>query len=210
MLESMGLIDMNGHVSVRTQGDSSRFFINSFGGSRAAIGPDDLVEADLQGSTVAGNATAPLEVFIHSAVYAARPDVQAVAHLHSPAVLSLSIAEKEIYPVVYQASCFADGVPVYDDARLINSLQRGEEVAAALGGHRAVILRGHGSVVAAESVKALFAACVYFERNAQHLLEAYRVGIPRRLTPEELSEGSRDLWKPRSFEKIWTYYSSKI
>lgn len=58
-------------------------------------------------------------------------------------------------PVIPRGAVFADGVPMYDDSRTVNSWESGKALAEMLGKRRAVILHAHGAVVVADSVKAL-------------------------------------------------------
>ncbi len=207
MLEACGLIDFSGHVSTRS--GENRFLINPRDLSRFTTKPEILVESNLDGSP-AGKSALPSEVHIHSSIYRSRPDVNAIAHLHSPAVISLSISQKPIFPATINGAIFADGIPIYEDSRLIRSAERGEQMAKALGGAKALVIRGHGSVIVAENVKALFLSCVYFERNAERLMEAYQIGSPRPLPPEEVEEMKEWLSKGRLSSKIWDYYASKL
>jgi len=208
MLEANRLIDFSGHVSCRTD---AGYLINPRDQSRFIAKPEKMVEGSLASPYSAqGREALPSEAYIHSSIYNLRPDVYAIAHLHSPAVITLSIAGRPIFPAVISGAVFADGIPVYHDSRLINSMARGDQLAEALGNARAVILRGHGSVVVAENIKSLFFACVYFERNAERLFEAYQIGNPQPLPPEELEEMRQWLSKERVHGKIWDYYASMI
>jgi ribulose-5-phosphate 4-epimerase/fuculose-1-phosphate aldolase len=208
MLEACGLIDFSGHVSSRF-GDN-RFLINPRDLSRFTAAADELVEARLDGSPVEKGGGVPSEVYIHSSIYQVRPDVTAIAHLHSPAVITLSIARRPIFPATINGTLFADGIPIYEDSRIVNTAERGAGVAKALGNAKAVVIRGHGSVVVADSIKALFMFCVYFERNAQRLFEAYQIGSPQPLPPEEIQDQKEFLLKGRVFPKVWDYYASKL
>jgi len=208
LLEANALIDFSGHVSFRDSENS--FLINSHGKSRFQVGPEDMVAARLDGTAVGKGYRLPSEIHIHSSIYRARRDVRAVAHLHSPAVISLSIARRPIFPAIFQGTLFADGIPVYNDARHVNTAARGDRLAAALGSAKVVVIRGHGSVVAAESIKALFFFCIYFEKNARRLLEAYRAGNPEPLSVEAQKEGSEVLLNERIIDKVWDYYNSKM
>jgi ribulose-5-phosphate 4-epimerase/fuculose-1-phosphate aldolase len=208
MLEACGLIDFSGHVSSRS-GDN-RFLINPRDLSRFTAAPDELVEARMDGSLVEKGGGVPSEVYIHSSIYQVRPDVTAIAHLHSPAVITLSVARKPIFPATINGTLFADGIPIYEDSRIVNTAERGARVAKALGSAKAVVIRGHGSVVVADSIKALFMFCVYFERNAQRLFEAYQIGTPQPLPPEEIQDQKEFLLRGRVFPKVWDYYASKL
>jgi ribulose-5-phosphate 4-epimerase/fuculose-1-phosphate aldolase len=79
-----------------------------------------------------------------------------------------------------------------------------------LGSAKVVVIRGHGSVVVADNIKTLFFFCIYFEKNAQRLLDAYRAGNPEPLSKEEQAEGMDVLLKGRIVDKVWDYYSSKM
>jgi ribulose-5-phosphate 4-epimerase/fuculose-1-phosphate aldolase len=208
MLEACGLIDFSGHVSSRSGED--RFLINPRDLSRFTASADVLVEAHLDGSPVEKGGGVPSEVYIHSSIYQIRPDVKAIAHLHSPAVITLSIARRPIFPATINGTLFADGIPIYEDSRIVTTPERGVRLAKALGNARVIVIRGHGSVVVAESIKALFMFCVYFERNAQRLFEAYQIGSPQPLPPDEIEDQKEWLLRGRVFPKIWDYYASKL
>lgn len=204
MFEHTGLIDFSGHVSARIPGTDT-IFINSYGTSRHDLGPEDIVKASLTGEPLEEGIKLPLETPIHTSIYQHRPDVGAVAHIHAPASIAISVAGKEYVPVIYHGAIFADGVPLFDDCRHIDTAEKGDALASILGRRRAIIMRGHGAVVAAENVKGVFLASVCLEDNARYLLDAYRIGSPRALRDDELLAGER-IWRQAFFEKIWTYY----
>ena len=104
MLEANGLIDFSGHVSCRVTDDI--FLINSHGKSRLEVESEDIVEATMDGLPVREGTKLPSEVHIHSSIYSLRKDVHAVAHLHSPAVISLSTARRPIFPATETPSIF--------------------------------------------------------------------------------------------------------
>lgn len=209
LAEYLGLFDFSGHISARIP-NTDRILINSRDKTRSSLGPQDIIKTNLEGEALEKGAKPPSEVYIHTAVYQRRTDVNAVAHLHSPAIIALSAGGKAFLPVIYRASIFADGVPLYDDCRAITSADRGNALAETLGQKRAAIIRGHGSVVVAESIKALFLTSLYLEDNAKNLIAAYQMGRPCVLREEELAEGnSLWFWNPRLFEKMWTYYLDK-
>jgi ribulose-5-phosphate 4-epimerase/fuculose-1-phosphate aldolase len=208
LLEANGLIDFSGHVSFRDGEDT--FLINSHGKSRFKVGPEDMVAARLDGTPAGKGYRLPSEIHIHSSILRARRDARAVAHLHSPAVISLSIARQPIFPAIFQGTLFADGIPVYDDARHVNTPARGDRLATALGNAKVVVIRGHGSVVVAEDIKTLFFFSMYFEKNARRLLEGYHAGNPEPLSAKAQKEGSKVLMNERIIDKVWDYYNSKI
>src|SRR5437899_9272747 len=91
ILAREGVVDSFGHVSIRHPDRPDRFLLSR---ARApeCIEADDLMEFALDGAPVQpGGAKPYAERFIHAAVYAARADVGAVVHHHSPAVIPFSI-----------------------------------------------------------------------------------------------------------------------
>ena len=162
-----------------------------------------------------------LERWIHSEIYKARPDVMAVVHSHSPAVLPFAIAKgARLRPVCHMAgflgSATVDGLPVFEirdtagesSDLLIRSRELGAALARSLGPGRVVLMRGHGSTVVAESVRVAVYRAVYTEVNAQLLLQALPLGEVQALTPGEAeatratNEGQVDrpwnLWKAQA------------
>ena len=208
LAEYLGLFDFSGHASARIPG-AEVMFINSRNSVRSNIMLKDIIKVNVRENDVKKGPKAPQEIHIHSAIYRHRPDVNAVAHLHSPAVIALSVAGKKCLPVIQRGCHFAGGVPEYDDSRVVNSLDRGKALAKTLGQRRAVILRGHGSVVVAESVKSLLFYSLFLELNARYQLAAFQAGQqPRLLQKEAILEGNQPHGQ-RFFEKVWDYYVEK-
>ena len=91
ILYDHGVVDAFGHVSVRHDKRPNCFLLarNMAPGSVMA---SDILEFHVDGSPVDPQGPRPyLERFIHSEIYAARPDVMAVVHSHSHSIVPLSI-----------------------------------------------------------------------------------------------------------------------
>src|SRR5215468_4181329 len=98
------VVDAFGHVSVRNPGRADRFWLSR---ARApeCIEPGDIMEFALDGTAVDPAGRKPYaERFIHAAVYEARPDVQAVVHNHSPAVIPFGITGAPLRPVMHMCA----------------------------------------------------------------------------------------------------------
>jgi HCOMODA/2-hydroxy-3-carboxy-muconic semialdehyde decarboxylase len=114
ILANEGVVDAYGHVSVRHPGDPTRFLL-SRSLAPALVERSDVIEFDLEGKAVGGDARPPyLERFIHGAIYEARPEVQAVVHAHAEAVLPFTISTTPLRPVVHMASFIGARIPVWD------------------------------------------------------------------------------------------------
>jgi HCOMODA/2-hydroxy-3-carboxy-muconic semialdehyde decarboxylase len=74
------------------------------------------------------------------------------------------------------------------------------------------LMRGHGSVVAAESLKEVVMASVYLEVNAKLQLQALSLGGEiNYLTPGEIEQCSDMLVKPAypSLDRAWEYWRAR-
>jgi L-fuculose-phosphate aldolase len=207
MLEYLGLIDFSGHVSYRIPG-TKRVFMNAWGGATSphAVGPQDIVESDIEGNPVEAGVKLPSEKHIHTSIYRFRPDINAVAHLHPPVATALSAAGKDYLPVMHHGAIFDAGVPVYDDCSHVNTVDKGDAVAKTLGDCRAMTIRGHGSVVVAESVQGVFFGSVYLEDNAKKLADVYKMGVEPQVLREDELQACKKIWRQDQFEKVWNYY----
>jgi L-ribulose-5-phosphate 4-epimerase len=88
VLTACKLVDYLGHASARIAGTELVVVKPKHSPtvrSMAGLGPADMVVVDLDGNLVEGAGRPPAEVFIHTEIYRARPDVGAVVHTHQPA-----------------------------------------------------------------------------------------------------------------------------
>lgn len=209
LLTAEGLMDFNGHLSVRAAENHGHILINPRHVSRTLLQASDIVRVDLRGKPVEGKLEPPSETPIHTAIYRQRPDVVSVAHIHPMIATAFSIAEVPIVPV-FTLGCLFDSVPVYDKPDLIRSDELGDELSESLGSARAALMYGHGAVVVGESVEATFTACIWFEENAKKLLTARQLnGKVKAFSPGEVARVKNDLWRPETIRKTWDYYVDK-
>ncbi|MBI4527503.1 MAG: class II aldolase/adducin family protein [Deltaproteobacteria bacterium] len=209
MLFCAELVDYSGHISARVPG-SDQFLIIPHPVSRAAVMPEDILTADLEGNRVEGKWNLPSELPMHTRTYRMREDVQCVAHLHNRMVVILSMADKPLIAASNPGAFFGPGaVPVHMDPALIHTSEQGDQVARALGKGEAAILRGHGSIVATGSVEWTFAACVDLEESASRLYCAYQLGPVRFYTDDEVARVGAQRRKLSVVQKIWDHYVAK-
>lgn len=199
ILADQGIFDAFGHVSARCPQDPSRFWLSR------NLAPGSVTRADLlafdvvTGEPQAANAPKVyLERHIHSEVYRARPDVMAVVHNHSPAVLPFAIARgARLRPVCHMAGFLGgqahEAPPLFEirdhagpaSDLLVRDRGLGAALARTLGDGRAVLMRGHGITLVAASLRVAVFRAIYAEANARLLLQALPLGPPEPLTPGE-------------------------
>jgi HCOMODA/2-hydroxy-3-carboxy-muconic semialdehyde decarboxylase len=156
----------------------------------------DIVEYRVDGAEPvrAGAPRGYLERHIHGEIYRARPDVMAVVHHHAPEVLPFCIVRSaRLRPVCHMCGFLGDGPPLFEirdvagvgSDLLIRSQPLGAALAACLGAHALVLMRGHGCTVVAGSLRLAVYRAVYSVLNARLLLQALPLGEVTALTGAE-------------------------
>lgn len=218
ILFDQGVVDGFGHVSVRHDKSADRFLM-SRSMAPALVTADDIMEFDLDGNAVDPRGRGVyLERFIHSEIYKARPDVKAIVHSHSPAVIPFGVTGVALRPVFHLTAFLGTGVPVFEirdvggDATdlLVRDPKLGAALARTLGDKAVALMRGHGSVAVGNSLQQVVYRAVYTEVNARLQADAMRLGTVNFLTPGEAAKASItgdqligrpwDLWKRKAMQ----------
>jgi ribulose-5-phosphate 4-epimerase/fuculose-1-phosphate aldolase len=193
ILYRQGVVDGFGHVSVRHPARPDRFLLPA-AKAPGRVTAEDIMEFDLDGKPIDGRER-PIysERFIHSEVYKARSDVNAVIHSHSPTVIPFSVTQVPLRPVHNTASFLAPEVPVFEMRKaagmtnnLVTDSARGKALVETLGDRPVALLRGHGNVVVGPDLRRTVSRAIYTEVNARMLLQAVMLGGPITfIDPEE-------------------------
>jgi ribulose-5-phosphate 4-epimerase/fuculose-1-phosphate aldolase len=208
VLFRLHLVDYMGHPSARIPG-TNHVLIKPRHSMRVraqdAIQPDDMAVIDLDGNHLAGEHAPPGELFIHTAIYRARPDVQAVVHTHQPMATVMSIGAAPILPVLHvEGDLVERPVPLWPHAVLVTTTELGAELASTLGDHTVVLLQGHGvTTVAATPAEAALHA-IHLEHLAEANWRVLAMGRQPRVIPsDELRQRAAAGvgWQVR-----WAYY----
>jgi len=220
ILSNEGVVDAYGHISVRNPATSDRFFLSR------SLAPefvdfDDIIEFGLDGEPANGDKRTPyIERFIHSAIYAARPEVMAVVHAHAEDVLPFGISPQPLVPVIHSAAFIGAEVPVWDIAEqfgdetnlLVTNPDQGRSLARGLGGNNVALMRGHGFAAAAASIVDVVRISVYLPRNARVLMNAVKLGGVKPLSAGEVAARSGGGgYRPNSPEtwRAWQYWARR-
>lgn len=145
-----------GNLSARIPGRSAVLITPSAVSLRECT-PEDFILVDLDGNKVAGreDLVASKEVFLHTAVYAARPDVQAISHLHPPYCILFAVRNRSIPLVTITAEVRLGATPVVPEApsgsRRLAELVR--DTVLAWPDARLILLERHGVLAIGESLR---------------------------------------------------------
>jgi ribulose-5-phosphate 4-epimerase/fuculose-1-phosphate aldolase len=180
ILDEAGLADLTrGHVSIRVPGDPTHFYMKPHSFGFEEITPENIVLCNLDGEKISGGGRKHSEVYIHSEIFKARPDVMSVIHAHPTYAVAWSVTGKPLLPISQPGIAFADGVPYFTDTvDLIRSTDMGAGVARALGSHKAVLMRNHGVAVVGATVEEATILTLMLDNAAQIQLLAEAAGGP--------------------------------
>lgn len=189
-----GIVDAFGHVSVRHPRANNRFLL-ARNMAPGLVTRNDILEFDLNSDLVSpGGKSVYLERFIHGEIYRARPDVNAVVHSHSPAVIPFGVASGvQLKPIFHMSGFLGQGCPIFEirtragenSDLLIRTRELGAALASDLGSHLAILMRGHGATVVAGTLRQAVYRAVYMQANAELQTVAMRLGPVNFLTPGE-------------------------
>jgi 3,4-dihydroxyphthalate decarboxylase len=195
----LGRLDLTkaatGHVSARIPG-SDRALVRARGPGELGVRyttARQILEVDLDGKAIGAveaGLESPIEVFIHTAIYRARPEVNAVVHVHPTAVVLFTICNKPLLPLygAYDPSSLAlalEGIPTYERSILISTPELGTELARAIGQSSTCMMRGHGITTVGASVEEAALAAIHLNDLATINYQARLLGDPVPIPQEE-------------------------
>ena len=208
-----GVVDGFGHVSVRDERDPECFLL-ARSIAPAGVTASDIMAFGLDGEPLDARGRKPyLERYIHSEIYRARPDVSAIVHSHSPSLIPFGVTGTQLRPLYHMSAFLGAGAPVFEIREaggpatdmLIRDRKLGAALAKSLGPAAFALMRGHGSVAVAGTLKQVVYRAIYAEINARLQAEAMRLGEVTYLNDAEAAGATRandevidrpwDLWK---------------
>lgn len=214
ILEMEGHGDMTlGHVSARDPEGRGFWMKRNAAGLGEICGPDDFVLLDSEdGSILEGTGGRHSEWPIHSEIYRARPDVNAVAHTHPDAVCAFSALKNDLLPLGVDANYFNHPVPRFEEtAVLIKTPELGRSMADAMGDNFAVILANHGATFCGKNVKEMTLYGIWLESAcAMHLRLAPLLDKTHVPTPDELAERQAQILSDVHVGHSWKYLTRKL
>lgn len=213
ILGAAGLDDFIwGHASVRDPGSDGAWLKRS-GIGLSEITPEDVQLVSRDGDVLEGGGDRHIEYPIHTEIYAARPDVGGVVHIHPPHAVALAASGVELRPVSHQGTLFTPPSPprYTDTTDLIRSAELGAGVARALTDRNAVFLVNHGIVTVGSDLQtATVTALLLEEACEQQLRTSGFGGIATWTGDEEALEKRQRIYSPQAIARVWAYLLRKL
>jgi len=220
ILVNEGVFDSYGHLSVRSASNPKHFYMPR-ATAPGMVTRADIVELDVAtGNPVEPNAPRTNgERFIHSEIYQARPDVNAIVHAHTMAVLPFSVAGVPLRPVMAQAGFLPPTTPIFEIRKafppnakergvLIRTPALGAAAAKALGKNPVVILRGHGMNVVADSMKRAVVQAVYTKIDAEVQFAAMQLN--KHITAMDAKELAYNRIESFDIDRPWENFKNNL
>ena len=216
-LAEHGVIDAYGHASARSEANPQRYLM-ARNLAPELVTEADILEYDLESNPInAGGIAVYNERFIHGEIYKLRPDVKAIVHNHSHAVIPFSCTGVALQPIFHMSAFIGLGVPGWDirDARkgsdlLVRDAFLGEHLARTLGKHPAVLMRGHGSTVVGENIQRAVGRSIYLDINARMQMQAIAIANGERpiVFMDEAEVAANVSWQ--NYERAWDLWKRKV
>jgi ribulose-5-phosphate 4-epimerase/fuculose-1-phosphate aldolase len=176
-----------GHITARDPERPDCFWINPFGVYFGNVRASDLLLVDSAGTVLEGRGRInPAGYVIHSRVHEARPDVVAAVHTHSVHGRAFSALGRLLDPITQDACAFFEDHALFDDyTGVVLDEEEGKRIAAALGPHKAAIMRNHGLLAVGGTVEEATWWFVAMDRCCEVQLLADAAGTTVPVHPDE-------------------------
>lgn len=188
----------SGNVSARHH--AHRILITPTGVPYAQLKPGDIVCLDADGNVVAGDLLPSSEWRFHVAIYAARPEINAIVHTHSLNATALACARRDIPAFHYMVAVAGGSCIRCAPYATFGTEALAEYAVAALRRRRACLLANHGQIALGDSPAKALALAHEVETLAAQYVGALQIGPPELLGDAEMA---------RVVEKFHSYGQQK-
>jgi len=185
-----------GNISCRVEGTTDLVAMTPRDRPYDTMTEQDVVIASVDGSIVDGHLSPTTEMPMHLGIYRARPDVGGVVHTHSPAAMTLAVADRALPPILTGLVSAAGGdIRVAPYARSA-SHEMDEFTLPLLVERSACFLRNHGLLAIGSTVEQAYNAAAVVEGAADAYLRALQLGEVEPLAQSEVDR-IRNKWRAR-------------
>jgi L-fuculose-phosphate aldolase len=177
----------SGNVSARwASGEFDGFLVTPTGLAYDDTTPEDIVAIALDGSPRGARAPSS-EWRFHRDIYAARTEIAAIVHTHSPFATTLACLDRDIPPFHYMVAIAGGRDIRCAPYATFGTQQLSDRAVAALEQRRACLLSHHGMIATGASLDDALALAVEVEHLAEVYWRALQVGQPSLLSDGEMA-----------------------
>lgn len=155
------------HISARVPGRHDAFLINPYGMMFEEITASSLIMVNEQGEKLQDSPypVNPAGFTIHSAVHAARHDVQCVLHTHTLDGVGVSAQRGGVLPISQQSIFVLSNLAYHDYEGVALRDDEKARLVADMGDKNFLMLRNHGLLTVGRTIADAFQAMYTFERT---------------------------------------------
>lgn len=185
------------HISAAVPGEHGVYLLNAFGMRFDEITASSLVKVNTRGEVVdgSGRRVNPSGFAVHGAVHAARPELECVVHLHTPAGVALAMLPGGLQPTSQWAMRLHGRLGRHAYEGLALGAAEQARLVANLGGLDGLILENHGPLTVGRTVAEAWMLMYLLDRAAQAQLAAMAAcGGRVKVVDDELSALTYRQW----------------
>jgi ribulose-5-phosphate 4-epimerase/fuculose-1-phosphate aldolase len=205
LVELYGMSDMMANqISARVPGEQGAFMINPYGMLYEEITASCLIKVDHEGRILSspdfgalGYGINKAGYVIHSAVHAARSDVDCVIHTHTWATMAVSSLECGLLPITQTAMRFLK-IGYHDYRGVVLDVEEQESLLRDLGDGEALILRNHGVLIAGATIGEAFNWTHRLELACRSQLAAMACDASLVPVPQSVLEATWSNYQPQT------------
>ncbi|VTU25334.1 class II aldolase/adducin family protein [Variovorax sp. RA8] len=166
------------HISARVPGPEHHFLINPYGLMFDEITASSLIKVDQDCNKVitSPHPVNPAGFVIHSAVHAARPDIQCVLHTHTRAGIAVSAQRNGVLPISQQSTFVLASLAYHDYEGVAFRDDERPRLQADMGEANFLMLRNHGLLTVGRTIPDAFLSMYIFENTCQIQIAAQAGG----------------------------------
>jgi len=159
-----------GNISARV--DEKHFAITPSGIAYETITAKDIVVIDLAGNIIKGNKKPSIELPLHTEIYKAKKNINAIVHTHSICCTAFAIARKPIPAACEDMIQIVGGKVEVAEYFLPGSKELAKSAVIALDNRSACLMANHGLIAVAVNLNEAYKIAQIVEKSAQAVIYA--------------------------------------
>lgn len=178
------------HLSARMPGQDA-YFIYPFGLLFEEVTPDSLLKVSLDGTILEGNEFQYNKTgyIIHGSIYKHREDINAIFHLHTPAMVAVSAMEHGLLPISQWSLHFYNRIAYHSyNSLALTTDEHESNIVQDLGDKYVMLMKHHGSITAGRTIHEAFFYTHHLQKACETQCLALQSNAKLSIIPAEICE----------------------
>ena len=183
------------HTSHRVPGEPDMFLIKPHVLLWDEITASNLIKVNMHGELDERAGVNRPGYVLHSAILRARPDVNAVVHIHEEASIAVSTMKDGLLPLTQEAIFLYGRVAYHEYSGITEDAEERAALVRNLGSKSAMMMRSHGSVTVGADMREAY-------RWTEHLVNGSRAQLQLMASDTELAMPSDEICRRTSEQYV--------